>query len=88
VNTSGTVSVAKARCFSAATNWISRPWLGYRRPDLVPPDISLSSFLKLDVKAVLLSYAHLDNCGNIGLLESSIPIVATPTLPQAMTARG
>jgi glyoxylase-like metal-dependent hydrolase (beta-lactamase superfamily II) len=39
------------------------------------------------VRAVLLSHAHLDHNGNTGLLESSIPIVGTPTLPQAMTTR-
>jgi Cft2 family RNA processing exonuclease len=32
------------------------------------------------VKAVLLSHAHLDRSGNIGLLDNAIPIVATPTV--------
>ena len=56
------------------------PRLDIYRPDLVPPDISLTSFLKLEVKAVLLSHAHLDHNGNIGLLDNTIPIVATHTL--------
>ena len=41
--------------------------LNIYRPDLVPPDISLSTFPKLDVKAVL-SHAHLE-------LPSMLPMV-------------
>lgn len=34
--------------------------------------------MKLPVAAVFLSLAHLDHCGNVGVLDTSIPIVATP----------
>ena len=54
------------------------PKLNIYRSDLIPSDISIASFPKLDVTAVLLSHAHLDHCGNIGLLDTGIPIVATP----------
>jgi glyoxylase-like metal-dependent hydrolase (beta-lactamase superfamily II) len=30
------------------------------------------------VAAVLLSHAHIDHCGNIGMLREDIPIVASP----------
>jgi glyoxylase-like metal-dependent hydrolase (beta-lactamase superfamily II) len=39
------------------------------------------------VKAVLLPHAHLDHNDNTGLLDNAIPIVATSTLPRAMTGR-
>jgi len=54
------------------------PKLNNYRPDLIPADVSLNQYPKLDIAAVLLSHAHLDHCGNIGLLDNSIPIVASP----------
>jgi len=48
----------------------------YRR-DLIPSDLDTSSFRTLAPKAVLLSHAHLDHCGNISLLDRSIPVVAS-----------
>ena len=54
------------------------PKLNIYRPDLVPADIDLSPYPKLPVAAVLLSHAHVDHSGNIGLLDMNIPIVASP----------
>jgi ribonuclease J len=54
------------------------PRLHIYRPDLVPPDISLDGYPALPVSAVLLSHAHLDHCGNIGLLPREIPVFSTP----------
>lgn len=50
----------------------------YRR-DLIPSDLDTSSFRRVSPKAILLSHAHIDHCGNIPLLDSSIPIVASGT---------
>ena len=55
------------------------PKLNIYRKDLVPSDLDVTSYPKLNVEAVLLSHAHLDHCGNIGLLDESIAIVASPT---------
>ncbi len=49
----------------------------YRR-DLLPGDVDLSSALNLKVDAVFLSHAHMDHVGNVGLLDTNIPIVASP----------
>ncbi len=54
------------------------PKLNIYRRDLIPADIDLSSYPKLNIAAVLLSHAHLDHAGNLGLLEKEIPIVASP----------
>jgi ribonuclease J len=54
------------------------PKLNIYRPDLIPPDLSLSQFPTLNVAAVLLTHAHLDHCGNIGMLRKDIPLVASP----------
>ena len=48
------------------------------RADLIPSDLDISSFPKLNIDAVLLSHAHQDHFGNIGLLDPNIPIVASP----------
>jgi ribonuclease J len=55
------------------------PKLDIYRPDLVTPDAPVSGFPRLPVSAVLLSHAHLDHCGNIGLLRREIPVFSTPT---------
>ncbi len=55
------------------------PKLNIYRSDLIPSDLDVASYPKLNVEAVLLSHAHLDHCGNVGLLRETIPIVASPT---------
>jgi ribonuclease J len=54
------------------------PRLNIYRPDLVTPDVSLEGYPRLPVSAVLLSHAHLDHCGNIGLLPQTVPVFSTP----------
>ncbi len=54
------------------------PKLNIYRKDLVPADVTIRQYPKLNIAAVLISHAHLDHCGNIGLLDNSIPIVASP----------
>lgn len=54
------------------------PKLNIYRPDLIPSDLSLSQYPALNVAAVLLTHAHLDHCGNIGMLRKDIPVVASP----------
>lgn len=55
------------------------PRLNIYRNDLVPANIDASHFPSLNVEAILLSHAHLDHCGEIGVLNEAIPIVASPT---------
>lgn len=55
------------------------PKLKLYREDLIPTDLDVSRYTELNAKAVLLSHAHLDHCGNIGLLRKDIPIVASNT---------
>jgi len=54
------------------------PKLNIYRPDLIPSDLPISQYPSLNVAAVLLSHAHMDHCGNIGMLREDIPIVASP----------
>ncbi|MEM4616001.1 MAG: ribonuclease J [Archaeoglobaceae archaeon] len=54
------------------------PRLNVYRSDLIPSDVDLSSYPKLNVEAVLISHAHLDHFGNVAYLHESIPIVASP----------
>ncbi|MFX0137510.1 MAG: MBL fold metallo-hydrolase, partial [Candidatus Hodarchaeota archaeon] len=53
------------------------PHLNIYRQDLIPSDLDISSFPKLDVRAVLLSHVHMDHYGCIGFLNKSIPVVAS-----------
>jgi ribonuclease J len=55
------------------------PKINAYRPDLIPADIDPTPWPKPDIEAVLLSHAHLDHCGNIGLLRGDIPIVTSAT---------
>ncbi len=55
------------------------PKLNIYRPDIIPSDLNMASFPSLNVNAILLSHAHLDHFGNIGLLKKEFPIVASPT---------
>jgi ribonuclease J len=54
------------------------PKLNIYRPDLVPSDLSSTQFPTLNITAVLLSHAHMDHCGNLGVLRKDVPIVASP----------
>jgi len=54
------------------------PKLDIYRPDLVPSDLDMKVFSRPEIAAILLSHAHVDHSGNIGLLDLSIPIVASP----------
>ena len=54
------------------------PKLNIYRQDLIPPDIDISSYPKLNIEAVLISHPHMDHFGNIGLLNTDIPIIGTP----------
>src|SRR5512137_83733 len=45
------------------------PKLNIYRPDLIPSDLSLASYPELNISAVLLSHAHMDHSGNLGLLK-------------------
>ena len=54
------------------------PRLNIYRRDLIPQDVSLEGYPNLPISAVLLSHAHLDHCGNIGLLEQTVPVFSTP----------
>jgi len=54
------------------------PKLNIYRADLVPADLLISSYPSPEITAVLVSHAHVDHTGNIGLLDLGIPIVASP----------
>jgi ribonuclease J len=45
------------------------PKLNIYRPALIPVDLPVSQYPALNVAAVLRSHAHMDHCGNIGMLE-------------------
>ena len=55
------------------------PKLNIYRKELIPPDLDTSRFPTLSIEAVLLSHAHMDHYGNIGLINTEIPIIASPT---------
>jgi len=55
------------------------PKINVYRNDLVPIDVDFSSYPSLNVNAVLISHAHMDHCGNIGLLKPDYPIIASPS---------
>ncbi|MFX1568567.1 MAG: MBL fold metallo-hydrolase [Promethearchaeota archaeon] len=55
------------------------PKLNIYREDLIPTDLDISSYPSLNVEAILLSHAHMDHCGNIGLLKQQYPIIASPS---------
>lgn len=55
------------------------PRVDVYRKDLIPADLDTSAYPGLNVQAVILSHAHLDHCGNIGLLREDIPVVCSAT---------
>jgi ribonuclease J len=54
------------------------PKLNIYREDLIPSDLDLSGYPKLPIDGVLISHPHMDHFGNIGLLKTDIPIIASP----------
>lgn len=64
------------------------PRINVYRRDLIPSDLDLmvSSFSRINPEAVLLSHAHVDHCGSIGLLNPEIPIMASATSVAIMKA--
>jgi ribonuclease J len=54
------------------------PKLNNYREDLIPSDLDLSGCPQLAIDAVLISHPHMDHFGNIGLLKTDIPIIASP----------
>ena len=54
------------------------PRLHIYRSDLIPTDLDVSSFPSLPVNVVLLSHAHADHAGMIGVLDERIGVVASP----------
>jgi ribonuclease J len=54
------------------------PKLDIYRSDLLPADVRMSSYPSPAIAAVLVSHAHVDHTGNIGLLDIGIPIIASP----------
>ena len=54
------------------------PKLNIYRKELIPPDLDVSGYPSLKIDAVLISHAHMDHFGNIGLLNTDLPIIASP----------
>ena len=54
------------------------PKLNIYRKELIPPDLDVSGYPSLDIEAILISHAHMDHFGNIGLLDTEFPIIASP----------
>ena len=54
------------------------PKLNIYREDLIPSDLTLSGYPQLAIDAILVSHPHMDHFGNIGLLKTDIPIIASP----------
>ncbi|MGD0803232.1 MAG: MBL fold metallo-hydrolase RNA specificity domain-containing protein [Candidatus Bathyarchaeia archaeon] len=53
------------------------PKINLYRQDLIPADMDPKPWPKPSVEAVLISHAHLDHTGNVGLLRGDIPIIAS-----------
>jgi len=54
------------------------PKLNIYRSDLIPSDLRMGACPAPEIAAVLVSHAHIDHSGNIGLLDLGIPVVASP----------
>ncbi|MFX0003917.1 MAG: ribonuclease J [Candidatus Hodarchaeota archaeon] len=55
------------------------PKLDIYRKDLIPSDLDISLFRSLNVEAVAITHAHMDHCGNVGLLKPDYPIISSAT---------
>jgi len=55
------------------------PRLNIYRKDLIPSDLDTSLFRALNVEGIVVSHAHMDHCGNIGLLNPEYPIISSTT---------
>lgn len=62
------------------------PQIANYRRDLIPEDMDLSKYPKLNIQAVFISHAHLDHAGHISLLDLDIPAIATPTTAAILKA--
>jgi len=54
------------------------PKLNIYRQDLIPMDVNIEQYKRLNVSALLISHAHLDHCGNAGYLSKDIPFIVSP----------
>ncbi|MFW9968877.1 MAG: MBL fold metallo-hydrolase RNA specificity domain-containing protein [Candidatus Odinarchaeota archaeon] len=55
------------------------PKLDIYRKDLIPSDLDTSLFKSLNVEGIAVTHAHMDHCGNIGLLKPDYPIIGSAT---------
>ncbi|MGB4235907.1 MAG: MBL fold metallo-hydrolase RNA specificity domain-containing protein [Methanoregulaceae archaeon] len=62
------------------------PRLNIYRPDLVPADIAVDQFPSLNICAALISHAHMDHMGYMGLLNEAIPVIGSCTTLALMKA--
>ncbi|MFX0088232.1 MAG: MBL fold metallo-hydrolase RNA specificity domain-containing protein, partial [Candidatus Hodarchaeota archaeon] len=54
------------------------PKLNVYRQDLITPDLDVSTYPKLNIEGILVSHPHMDHFGNIGLLDTELPIISSP----------
>ncbi|HNW79893.1 MAG TPA: MBL fold metallo-hydrolase RNA specificity domain-containing protein [Methanoregulaceae archaeon] len=62
------------------------PKLNIYRSDLIPTDVSVDKFPSLNICAALISHAHMDHCGYMGLLREDIPVIGSCTSLALMKA--
>ncbi|MBR1368449.1 hypothetical protein RJ53_02595 [Methanocalculus chunghsingensis] len=55
------------------------PPIANYRSDLTPPDLTLKGMPQIPVDALLLSHAHMDHVGLAGMLDTTIPLIASGT---------